>query len=249
MCRGTCVEERVSRNAGGHALTPLWAWWATTRQGGPLAWKINDTTRTRERLNVRPMSINIDAGPTETFDEIGEGFARDRQRYPCANTGQCWTVGIMGDIVVGLIWALLPRVYKLQYRGHLYPQAPAPSFPFRVSPLLPRLEMQPRLLGKRTNLFLERMIFLSRKHVSWRLVKDLVFLWKLKVKVFPINVSNGKFLWFVWWIMESIFYFRCIIFFFFFWLIVKVKSFVHLYVLKAKLINSLFVNSSVSLSG
>lgn len=70
------------------------------------------------------MSINIDAGPTETFDEIGEGFARDRQRYPCANTGQCWTVGIMGDIVVGLIWALLPRVYKLQYRGHLYPQPP-----------------------------------------------------------------------------------------------------------------------------
>lgn len=76
--------------------------------------------------------------------------------------------------------------------------------------------MQPRLLGKRTNLFLERMIFLSRKHVSWRLVKDLVLLWKLKVKVFPINVSNDKFLWLVCWIMKSIFYFLCIIFFFFF---------------------------------
>lgn len=57
--------------------------------------------------------------------------------------------------------------------------------------------MQPRLLGKRTNLFLEKMIFLSRKHVSWRLVKDLVLLWKLKVKVLPINVSNGKFLWLI----------------------------------------------------
>lgn len=46
---------------------------------------------------------------------------------------------------------------------------------------------------------------------------------------------------------------KCFLFllyyFLFFGLIVKVKSFVHLYALKAKLINSLFVNSSVSLSG
>lgn len=61
--------------------------------------KINDGAR--ERLNVRPASINMKRSRRRRWPrDVGQRFARDRQRYPRANTGQWPTVGIMGDIVV-----------------------------------------------------------------------------------------------------------------------------------------------------
>ena len=191
MCIGTCVEERQRPRA--HPHCGLGARQRARRERQLR--KINDRTRTRERLNVRPMSINIDAGPTKTFDEIGEGFARDRQRYPRANTGQCWTVGIMGDIVVGLIWALLPRVYKLQYRGHLYPW-PLPLLSFLFASLAPFCQRtrcriayleKNELVSAKDDFLAGKRMFVDRWETSF-----WFFLWKLKVRVLLVDVTNEE---------------------------------------------------------
>lgn len=60
----------MSRIACGHAsaIVMLTVRDKTREEGW--TWKINDRSRTRERLNVRPMSINIDAGPRRRFSRL-----------------------------------------------------------------------------------------------------------------------------------------------------------------------------------
>lgn len=79
--------------------------------------KINDGAR--ERLNVRPASINIHRSRRRRWPRDWPTFCTRPAKISARQYRTMPDSALWGTLSWLLIWALLPRVYKLQYRGHL----------------------------------------------------------------------------------------------------------------------------------